>query len=416
MINLTLTVLRHGSADGDLLIVGPSLGTAVTPLWDGCAALLDGDVTVVGWDLPGHGRSPAHDEAFSIPDLASAVVTATRPVREEHRGRTFVAGVSLGGTVALEVALGHAAETGLDAAAVICSGAHIGSPRDWHERAELVRRAGAPVMVEPSARRWFAPGFLERDPATGTALLTSLQHADSRSYARCCEALAAFDVRDRLGTVGCRILAVAGEADNVTPVALAAEVASGTGGEAVTIPGAAHLAPAERPLEVARVLSRFLGPGPRLTGGRIDGTPPARPIWRPDMTDDPTRSATLADGFEVRRAVLGTEHVDAAEARTTDFTAAFQSLITRYAWGEIWTRPGLDRRTRSVITLTALVARGHWEELALHVRAALRNGLRREEIEEVLLQTAIYLGVPSANHAFAIAQQEIDRSHQESQP
>nr|WP_245603670.1 4-carboxymuconolactone decarboxylase [Intrasporangium oryzae] len=134
------------------------------------------------------------------------------------------------------------------------------------------------------------------------------------------------------------------------------------------------------------------------------------------MTDDPTRSATLADGFEVRRAVLGTEHVDAAEARTTDFTAAFQSLITRYAWGEIWTRPGLDRRTRSVITLTALVARGHWEELALHVRAALRNGLRREEIEEVLLQTAIYLGVPSANHAFAIAQQEIDRSHQESQP
>lgn len=134
------------------------------------------------------------------------------------------------------------------------------------------------------------------------------------------------------------------------------------------------------------------------------------------MTDDPTRSATLADGFEVRRAVLGPQHVDAAEARTTDFTASFQSLITRYAWGEIWTRPGLDRRTRSVITLTALVARGHWEEFALHVRAALRNGLSPDEIEEVLLQTAIYLGVPSANHAFSIAQQEIDRSHQEGQP
>lgn len=273
MIDLTLTVLRRGSADGDLLIVGPSLGTAVTPLWDRCAALLDGDVTVVGWDLPGHGRSPAHDEPFSIADLASAVVTATRSVRQEFRGRTFVAGVSLGGTVALDLALDHAGETGLDAAAVICSGARIGSPRDWHDRAELVRRAGAPVMVEPSARRWFAPGFLERDPATGTALLTSLQHADSRSYARCCEALAAFDVRDRLSTVECRILAVAGDADEVTPVALATEVASATGGDAVTIPGAAHLAPAERPLEVARALSRCLGLGRTAPGGaRLDGT------------------------------------------------------------------------------------------------------------------------------------------------
>ena len=115
---------------------------------------------------------------------------------------------------------------------------------------------------------------------------------------------------------------------------------------------------------------------------------------------DPTHER----GMEVRREVLGDEHVDAAIQRTTGFTADFQDLITRYAWGEIWSRPGLDRRTRSFITLTALVALGRLEELELHVRAALRNGLSEDEIKEVLLHAAIYCGVPAANAAFAVAQ------------
>jgi 4-carboxymuconolactone decarboxylase len=114
-------------------------------------------------------------------------------------------------------------------------------------------------------------------------------------------------------------------------------------------------------------------------------------------------------GMRVRREVLGDEHVDAAVERTSDFTADFQDLITRYAWGEIWERPALDRRTRSAITLTALVARGQFDELALHLRAALRNGLTREEIKEVLLQSAIYCGVPAANSAFAVAQRVFEQ-------
>ncbi|GAB3073343.1 hypothetical protein GCM10027053_43470 [Intrasporangium mesophilum] len=114
-----------------------------------------------------------------------------------------------------------------------------------------------------------------------------------------------------------------------------------------------------------------------------------------------------AEGMIVRREVLSDAHVDRVEARTSSFTEPFQDLITRYAWGEIWTRPGLDRRMRSAVTLTALIARDHWDEFAMHVRAARRNGLTVEEIQEVLLQAAIYLGVPAANHAFAIAEQEI---------
>ncbi|MGW4796212.1 4-carboxymuconolactone decarboxylase, partial [Nonomuraea sp. NPDC004297] len=138
-----------------------------------------------------------------------------------------------------------------------------------------------------------------------------------------------------------------------------------------TGPGAAHLAPADRPEQVVRALLAHL---PELPGTRV------------------------------RREVLGDAHVDRAAARTTPFTRDFQDFITRYAWGEIWTRPGLDRRTRSCVTLTALVARGHLDELAMHVRAALRNGLTPDEIGEVLLQSAVYCGVPAANAAFAVAQ------------
>jgi 4-carboxymuconolactone decarboxylase len=113
-------------------------------------------------------------------------------------------------------------------------------------------------------------------------------------------------------------------------------------------------------------------------------------------------------GMKVRREVLGDEHVDRAIERTTEHTADFQDFITRYAWGEIWSRPGLDRRTRSCITITALVALGRFDELELHIRAAQRTGVANEEIKEVLLQCAVYCGVPAANSAFAVFQRVLD--------
>jgi 3-oxoadipate enol-lactonase/4-carboxymuconolactone decarboxylase len=120
--------------------------------------------------------------------------------------------------------------------------------------------------------------------------------------------------------------------------------------------------------------------------------------------NDKTDASRREEGMRVRREVLGDAHVDRAVARTTPFTEDFQNFITRYAWGEIWTRPGLDRKTRSCITMTAMVALGKIEELEMHVRAALRNGLTEDEIGEVLLQCAVYCGVPAANAAFAAAQ------------
>jgi 4-carboxymuconolactone decarboxylase len=120
------------------------------------------------------------------------------------------------------------------------------------------------------------------------------------------------------------------------------------------------------------------------------------------------------DGMAVRREVLGDSYVDLASAKTTEFTRDFQQIVTEFAWGTVWTRPGLDRRSRSIVTLTALVARGHHEELALHLRGALRNGLTPDEIKEVLVQTAVYCGVPDANAAFRVAQRVLSEVEQQS--
>jgi 4-carboxymuconolactone decarboxylase len=126
-----------------------------------------------------------------------------------------------------------------------------------------------------------------------------------------------------------------------------------------------------------------------------------------------SEDSTYDRGMKVRREVLGDEHVDRTIGRTTEFTAGFQDFITKYAWGEIWSRPGLDRKTRSCITLTALVALGRLDELELHVRAAVRNGLTEKEIEEVFLQSAVYCGVPAANSAFAVAQRVLSETGEE---
>lgn len=256
MPTLRATVLADGPADGtEVLVVGPSLGTAVAPLWRGCAAYLSARYRVVGWDLPGHGASAACAEPLTMSDLAASVGRLVATLRTEHPGRRVgYAGVSVGGCVGLQLVLDLPGV--VESLAVVCSSSVIGEPAAWRERAELVRRAGTPVMVEGSAKRWFAPGSIDRDPATAAALLSSLQDADAASYARVCEALAGFDVTDRLGEVDLPVLALAGAHDPVvTPAdaeALAAALPQGT---ARIVADAGHLAPAEQPAAVATLLT-----------------------------------------------------------------------------------------------------------------------------------------------------------------
>ena len=390
-----ITVVRMSGvadrADKPVLVLGPSLGTSATTLWSACAAGLTDAFDIVAWDLPGHGYNrTVPEEPFTVAELAVGVLAVVDDVLTARGapGEAFhYAGDSVGGAVGLQLLLD--APSRVTAAVLLCTGARIGTADSWRERVAQLRESGTPGLVPASGQRWFGSDFLDREPDRGSALLRALSDTVDDGYAQVCGALAEFDVRDRLGRISAPVLAVAGSEDAVTPPDGLREIAEGVQqGTLEVLDGVAHLAPAEVPDRVVRLLrEHLLGEAPAVVDGGA------------------TSDERYAAGMVVRREVLGDEHVDRAVARTTDLTRDFQDLITRYAWGEIWTRPGLDRRSRSIVTLTALVARGHHDELAMHLRGARRNGLTIEEIGEVLLQTAIYLGVPDANTAFRIAQE-----------
>jgi 3-oxoadipate enol-lactonase / 4-carboxymuconolactone decarboxylase len=377
---LTGTPLGPAGPGRPLLLLGPAIGTTAATLWARCAAELSA-FEVVGWDLPGHGASAPATGAYSIAELAEAVLALAGD-------RPFCyAGDSIGAAVGLQLLLDHPDRVA--AAALLCTGARIGTAESWQQRAELVRAEGTAAVVALAAQTWFGPGFADREPAVAAALLDALAATDDASYAWGCLALAGFDVRDRLGEIGVPVLAVAGAYDTRTPVEGLALIADGVrDGRLAVLDLVAHLAPAEAPLATAALVT-----------GHLAG-----------------RSRTLGDvqaaGDAVRREVLGDAHVDRTAAATTALDRDFQDVIEQYAWGSVWTRPGLDRRSRSMVVLTALVARGHHDELALHLRAARTNGLTVGEITEVLLQTAIYCGVPDANTAFRIARQVFEEDDQ----
>lgn len=262
---LTATPLTDPSAPAGagarpLLMLGPSLGTRGERLWAPVVPLLSEVAHLVVWDLPGHGRSPAATDPFTVGDLADAVTElTTRTVQDLEATPTGVyhAGVSLGGATSLEIGLRHA--HAFSALALFCSGAKLGTPQGWNERAELIRSDGTAAVVDGSRQRWFAPGFVDSRPEIADALLADLLEVDDESYARCCEALAAHDVTDRLGDIVDPIVAVAGEHDQVAPPEMADAIAEAAQhARSITLPGVAHLAPSEDPVATARVLRELL--------------------------------------------------------------------------------------------------------------------------------------------------------------
>ena len=267
-------VLRD--ATRPLLVLGPSLGTSVSALWQDTIALLAGGTAgavagdtagdtaggmdVIGWDLPGHGTapSPTAEElaGLTVGDLADAVlgVVERAQARRGDVGAPFwYAGVSAGGAVGQQLLLD--APDRVLGAALICTATKFGESSMWTERADLVQRAGTPTQVEGAARRWFGPGFLEREPQVALRLLGSLQTADRFGYAAVCRALADYDLRGRLGSVGVPVVAIAGEVDPAAPPAKLEEIAHAIPGARLEVlDGVAHLAPAERPRAVAELV------------------------------------------------------------------------------------------------------------------------------------------------------------------
>lgn len=371
-----MTVRLHWREDGPpgaaAVVLLTSLGCS-GEIWDAVVGPLAEQHRVITVDTRGHGDSPPapRGDRPRIRDLAQDVLAV---LDERRLQRVHLAGVSLGAMVAMELAAHAPARVGR--LALVCTSAHLPPAQGWLDRAATVRAEGMAAVAEPVTARWLTPALAERDPGTVHRLRAMITSVDAESYAQCCEAIAAMDLRADLSRIAAPTLVIAGAEDQATPPEHADTIGAAIPGARVEVLSpAAHLAPVEQPGRVAALL-----------------------------LDHFRAAGTVAAGTATRRAVLGDEHVARAVTATTSLTDAFQDFITRYAWGEVWTRTGLARRDRSIATIAALVAIGAEEELALHLRAGLRNGLTKDEIAEVLLHTAVYAGVPRANRAFAIAQ------------
>jgi 3-oxoadipate enol-lactonase/4-carboxymuconolactone decarboxylase len=291
-------------------------------------------------------------------------------------------GLSLGGAVAQWIAAHHPSR--VRTLTLLCTSPAFTPAQQWTERAELVRAHGLSPIAKAIVGRWFTPALAERDPELIRRHLDMVHGTSGEGYASCCEALADWDGRDDLARIVAPTLVIAGQQDPATPPATLATIADGIAG--------AHL--------------RVLSPGAHLTSVEQAGLVTAL-IARHITTVADERAAAHAAGTATRRAVLGDAHVDRSIAASTEFTAPFQDFITRTAWGDIWSRPGLDHHTRRLLTLAVLTAVGNEHELDMHIRAALRAGTDPDELVEVFLHTAIYAGVPNSNRAFALGQRAL---------
>lgn len=414
-----------GPEDAPVLILGPSLGTT-WHMWDRQVPELAKTWRIFRFDLPGHGGAPAYP-AGSVSELAGRLLATLDQLGIQHFG---YAGCAFGGAIGLELALRRPERVA--SLALIAASARFGTADEFRQRGVIVRSNGLDPIARTSPERWFTGGFAAAQPAITEWAVQMVRTTDPGCYIAACEALAAFDVRGELGQVGVPTLVLAGSDDQVTGPAEARTLVAGIpDARLAVVPGASHLVPVEQPAAVTDLLVRHFSsawlPAFDSTTGQlavqvpqaypVQAPPPVAPFAEiapapaaPELTG---RQDSYDIGIKVRREVLGDAHVDGELSSADDFSGDFQELVTRYAWGEVWDRPGLDRRSRSCVTLTALVAGGHLDELAVHTRAALRNGLTPVEIKEVLLQTAVYCGVPAANSAFRVAQKVI---HEETTP
>ncbi|MFI7143251.1 4-carboxymuconolactone decarboxylase [Streptomyces massasporeus] len=420
----TLQYRFDGPEEAPVLILGPSLGTT-WHMWDRQIPELIKQWRVFRFDLPGHGGAPAYP-AGAVGDLTTRLLATLEGLGVHRFG---YAGCALGGAVGIELALRHPER--LASLALIATSPRFGTADEFRQRGVIVRTNGLDPIARSAPERWFTGGFAAAQPAITEWAVQMVRTTDPGCYIASCEALASFDVRPELGRVGVPTLVLVGSDDQITGPAEARTLVAGIpDARLAVVPGASHLVPVEQPAAVTDLLVRHFStawqPAFETSTGQnvlppvalkpvLSTAPPQPPQTGPVAEIAPVAVPPQAQGrpdpydagIKVRREVLGDAHVDRALAQADEFAGDFQEFITRYAWGEIWDRPGLDRRTRSCVTLTALVAGGHLDELAFHTRAALRNGLTPGEIKEVLLQAAVYCGVPAANSAFKVAQQVI---------
>jgi 3-oxoadipate enol-lactonase/4-carboxymuconolactone decarboxylase len=375
--DINVHVLLEGPPGGAPLVLLHSLGTNAH-LWDSQAAALSRGFRVIRPDLRGHGLTDCTPGPYSVALLADDLAALLDALGAE---RVHLGGISIGGLIAQAFAAAYPVR--VESLILADTAMAIPPAQSWTERAAVVRAEGLGAIADAVLARWVTPAFAQAPAAAG--LRAMLLRTPAEGYAAAAEAIAAADLHASTAGLQVPALILVGDQDQATPVAYAEALNKAIAGSSLTIlAGAAHLPTVEKPDEITGAIWRFLNPE---TGN------------------------DYAAGMQVRRQVLGDAHVARATANITDLDRDFQAFITRTAWGRVWARPGLDRRTRSLLTIAMMASLGHEEELKLHLRASRNTGATPADIAETLMQVAVYAGVPAANAAFRTAKamfQEID--------
>jgi 3-oxoadipate enol-lactonase/4-carboxymuconolactone decarboxylase len=357
------------------LVLAHSLGTD-HGMWDPQMPALLRRFRVLRLELRGHGASDAPAGDYTIAQLGRDVLAVADAAGV---ARFAYGGLSLGGMIGQW--LGANAGDRIERMVLANTSPRMADPGLFEIRRATVLEKGMSAIEEPVMQRFFSARMLASGSAAVESIRATLLASNPVGYAGCCAAIRDMDQRSALGAIQVPVLVIAGDQDASTPWTGHGDVLAGgiPGARAVRL-DAAHLSNVERPSSFTEALFDFL---------------------LPKESGD-----TLEAGFAVRRAVLGNAHVDGAVARTTEFTREFQELITRYAWGAVWTKPGLDPGVRRLLVLAITAALGRWEEFRLHVRTGLAAELEMADLKEVLLTVAVYAGVPAANSGFHAAAEE----------
>jgi 3-oxoadipate enol-lactonase/4-carboxymuconolactone decarboxylase len=377
---VTVDGVRHhyrltGRSSGPVVMLSHSLGLD-HGMWDPQAADLERHGQVLRYDLRGHGASDAPAGEYSLEQLGRDALGIANAL---GIGRFAFCGLSIGGMLGQWIAL--EAPDRLTHLVLANTTSRMADPSAMETRRKTVLDQGMAPVTDAAVRRFFSPGMVAADAAPVAWARRVLLATDPVGYAGCCAAVRDLNFTSALGAIRTPTLVIAGDLDESMPWDGHGRVLSSAipGATVVRLP-AAHVSNLERPRSFSAALFDFLLP-------KAEGT--------------------VETGLPVRRAVLGEAHVDRSLAGTTDFTRDFQELITRFAWGTIWARPGLDHRTRRMLIIANTAALGRWEEFRLHVRAGLAAELEPCDLKEVLLQVAVYAGVPAANTGFHIAAEEL---------
>lgn len=360
----------QGTPNSPVLIFSNSLGSEML-MWDELVPFLLPYFRVLQYDTRGHGGSEITPEPYNIALLGQDVIDLLNELKIDE---AYFCGLSMGGLIGQWLGIHY--PNRIKKLIVSNTGAKIGNDERWNGRIETIKANGMQAIVDDTMERWFTESFRDHNPQRVAETKAMFLRSDILGYSNCCAAIRDADFRESLSQVSVETLVITGDEDPVTNVAQAEFIAENIPNVRLKVLHARHLASTELPEEYAQVLIDFI-----------------------------VGESTFEKGMHVRRSVLGNAHVDRANGNINNFNADFQGFISNYAWGEIWTRPNLSKHSRSLITIAMLIALNRKAELKMHIRAAFNNGVTIAEIKEVLMQSALYCGLPAANEAFHTAEE-----------